>query len=96
MKLGLYALRDSQSGEFFSPACSFSDNSLIKMYKEMSLSLLKENDSVRSRMLDSQIYKLGFIDMATGVVESNICYLCNLIDCEDIVKNDSEVKGHEV
>lgn len=95
MKLGLYCLRDSKSGEFFSPACSYSDNSVINMYSSMASNLLKEHGEVKSKMLDSQIFKLGYIDMSTGLVESDLNYLTNLINLDSLV-DKSEVQNNGV
>lgn len=92
MKLNLYALRDSKSGLYYSPATGFEDKHTIKYYNDMALSVLKDNHEpfVKEKICDSQIFKLGEINLETGELTSDNNFLCNLVALEDLIEENEE------
>lgn len=92
MTLNLYALRDSKSGLYYSPATGFDDKHTIKYYNGMAVSLLNENkeDHIKNKILDTQIFKLGEINLETGELTNDNNFLCNLVNLEDLVEENEK------
>lgn len=93
MKLKLYALRDSKSGLFYSPATGYNDKNVIAFYKHLTTSVLEDNKSeefAKLKLLDSQIYKLGEINLETGELTNDNNFLSNLVTLEDLVEESEK------
>lgn len=75
--MNLYAIKDNVTGEFGPVFLMINDASFIRFVENDSRN---KNSIVAMNPKDMAIYKLGNINTKTGVIDSNVDFLCNVID----------------
>lgn len=77
MKTNVYAIKDTKIG-FESPFLRVNDDAAKRDFFSAA-KFAPEPNRFQQTPADYELYRLGSFDTATGIFESNVEYLCNLI-----------------
>lgn len=84
MKIGVYCIKDTKTS-FWKPHCQINDLSARREFENLVNS--DRNDFVAINYKDLELWKLGEFDDATGIIESNVVYICSGKDVKVEVSN---------
>lgn len=80
MITGLYAIKDTKT-TFWKPFVHHND---LSAQREFSNLVNSGNELVASNVEDFELWRLGSYDDATGVIESEIVFICNGVSVKKV------------